>query len=125
MKVALVTVAEAARQPAVAEVTVRGLIERGELHATKIGRSIGIEQNELVAFVRKQGGSGLIAKQLTPGHLQHKQPQRTAKRWALNRASDRFGRLIVSANDLSEVEASWVPDLIDDELEHDSDSPRA
>jgi hypothetical protein len=83
--------------------------------------SVRIEQNELVALVRKQGGSVLVAKPLTPGQLraphakassldaQHKQPQRTAKRWALNRASDRFGRPIVSANDLGEVEASWVP----------------
>ena len=120
----LLTVAEAAVQLRVHEDTVRRLIARGELVATRIGRNVRIEDLELTAFVRGQRRQSAVLP-ITPGQLRalHAKADRadrlretkrgTSKKQALSDASRHFSVDFVSANDLDEVQAGWVLEHID------------
>jgi len=130
MALQLVTVAEAASRLAVHEDTVRRLIARGELRAAKFGRNVRIEEGELVALVRRRGGGTADQiGQITPGQIRalHAKasrldtelgkPPRTAKKAILTMASEQFKRPITSTLELNELEAHWVLEKLDDELE--------
>ena len=125
---ALLTVQETAEQLHVHEDTVRRLIARGELRCVRVARTVRIDYAELAAYVRR-GHPAAETQGISPGQLRAlhakaadldrrlEQPLRTSKREALAAASSHFRRPIKSGNDLSDVEATWVLDLLETQLE--------
>lgn len=126
----LVTVTDAAGQLAVHPDTIRRLIAKGELPAVRIGRNVRIEEGELIAFVRRQQGSGEPVRvgEMSPGQRRALHAKCAAldgrlelergesKRRILLMSSENFGKQMTSANHLNEVEAGWALDLLDEQL---------
>jgi excisionase family DNA binding protein len=54
----VLTVREVAAELRVSGMTVRRLVERGELRAIRVGRSVRIERAELDRFLRQGGSPG-------------------------------------------------------------------
>lgn len=51
----LITINEAAKRMSISPKTVYRLINRGNLHRIKIGAATRLSENEVIAFLKKQG----------------------------------------------------------------------
>ena len=123
---ALLPVRAAAERLAVHPATVRRLIARGELSEIRIGRAVRVRVEELEAFERSGGdGPQKVSKdQLKALHAKAAAIDRaksrdlgTAKRVVMGAASERFGRPLTSAGDLTFEEADWVLDQLQEQLD--------
>ncbi len=128
----LVSVADAARLLAVSERTVERMLEAGELTRVRVRGSVRVERDELEALIRRgrqRRRSIPDPEPITNGQLRalhakasdldkrHDSPRNTAKRAAMQAASHRFGRAFNSALDLTSAEATWVLELLEEQLE--------
>lgn len=134
----LLTVHEAAEQLTVSVKTVRRMIDKGELDAVRIGRSVRIEQSELDSILnrRRTRTRSAAAPPLPRTEGQNRALHGKAadlaklrevtkdqiKQDALRAASIRFGRIIGSTTQLTRDEASEVLDWLEEELEHERSS---
>jgi excisionase family DNA binding protein len=125
----LLTVEDVAHRLQMHPSTVRRLIRDGKLVSRKIGRSVRVEEGDLVAFVRGDSAARAVTTPLqtiTPGQLRalHAkadradritgQPRGSAKRQAMAEASARFNVELVSASQLDELQAIWVLERLDE-----------
>lgn len=125
----LLTVAQVAEALQLHPQTIRKMIARGEIPATRIGRSVRVDELELTAFVRQGSAARSVTTPLgmiTPGQLRalHAKADRadrirgwerlSAKKRVLAEASERFGVELDSALKLDELQAIWVLERLDE-----------
>lgn len=133
MRIELLTVKDVADALKLHPQTVRRMIARGELPATKIRGRVRVETQELLAFVRKGSAARAVTtplQMITPPQLRalhakadradrlNEWPRLTAKKRVMTEASEHFRCELASASDLDELQASWVMERLDELAEH-------
>jgi excisionase family DNA binding protein len=126
----LLTIQETAKQLAVSESTVERLLDRGELHRVKIGRSTRIDADDVRAFVRRSAGEAVRRDPVAPRQLAAyhakcgdiarlaRRELRDVKAWAMEHASTEIcGKRVTSSKDLSYVEMHDLLDWLEGQVE--------
>jgi excisionase family DNA binding protein len=107
--------------------TVRRHVRQGTLRSVKVGRARRIPESAVREWIGRSTGSLAFPQpdEMSPGQRKalHAKaaarderrglPRGSSKKEALEQAGGRFGRPIVSGNDLTGAECSWTLDWLD------------